>query len=146
MEEHGYNEDRELGKSWNAAGFQNIILLTISALFLLALGAKLFLNVSRIDFVTTPRTMFPDGGSTVTVKALPYNMLGFRIPFKSIQVYYIIRMGEEKVDIISRSRSTITLRAKKEVGQVVIEAKPVGGGIPYEIIILIVPQIALNID
>jgi hypothetical protein len=146
MEEREIIRDRNQGSAWNAARFQNIILLLISALFLLALTVKLVLNVSRIDFETTPHSMFPDGRSTATVQAKPYNVLGFQIPFKTIQVYYVIKMGGEKVDVVSRSKSSITLRAKREIGEVIIEARPSGSGIPYEIIIPIVPQFAIKTD
>jgi hypothetical protein len=146
MEEREMIKDRSLGRAWNAAKFQNIILLLISGLFLLALTVKLVLNVSRIDFVTTPHSMFPDGRSTATVQAKPYNVLGFQIPFKTVQVYYLVKMGGEKVDIVSRSKSSITLRAKREIGEVILEARPSGAAIPYEIIIPIVPQFAFKTD
>jgi len=133
---------REIGKPWNAARIQNFILIGISLLFIIALGVKLLLNISRVDFIADPPSLFPDGRSTATVKAIPYNAVGFRVPFKSIRVFYEIETGWEKVDIISRDANSITLRAKYEPGEIVLRARVGGDAIPYEIIVPIVSQLA----
>lgn len=142
MENKDNDALREIGKPWNAARLQNFILIIISLLFIVALGVKLVLNISRIEFIADPPSMFPDGQSTTTIKALPYNTVGFRVPFKSIRVFYEIEEGGEKVEILSRDRNSITLRAKHETGDVVLKARLVGDVIPYEIVIPILPQFA----
>jgi hypothetical protein len=142
MEMHKEEAHREIGKPWNATKLQNIILVGISALFIVALAVKLLLNISRIDFVAEPPSMFPDGLSTTTVKAVPHNALGLAIPFKPVQVFYEIEEGGEKVEIVGRDRRSITLRAKRESGNVVLHARLAGDAIPYEIVIQILPQYA----
>jgi hypothetical protein len=143
MEQRGDEAYRDIGKPLNASKIQTIILWSISALFILALGMKLFFNISRIDFIANPPSMFPDGRSTTTVRAIPYNVLGLRTPFKSIRVFYAIEAGNEKVEIISRTHDTITLQSKHETGDVIIRARLSGDVIPYEIVIPILPQFAL---
>jgi hypothetical protein len=138
------NKYRDIGKPWNAERIQNFILIGISALFLVALGVKLLLNISRIDFVADPPSMFPDGQSTTTIKAIPYNAVGIKIPFKSVRVFYEIEDGGDKVEVVSRDQNSITLRAKRETGEVVLRARLVGDAIPYEIIVQILPQFAFN--
>lgn len=135
---------RDIGKPWDAEKIQRFILIGISVLFLAALGVKLLLNISRIDFVADPPSMFPDGQSTTTVKAIPYNAVGIKIPFKSVQVFFEIEEGGDKVEVVSRDRNSITLRAKRETGDVVIRARLVGDAIPYEIVVPILPQFALQ--
>lgn len=135
---------RDIGKPWNATRIQNFILIGISLLFIVALGVKLLLNISRIDFVAHPPSMFPDGHSTTTVKAVPYNAVGFPVTFKSVRVFYEIKDGSDKVVVISRDKNSITLRAKHETGDVVLRAHLAGDSIPYEIIVPILPQFALN--
>jgi hypothetical protein len=144
MEQRSDEAYRDIGKPLNASKIQTIILWSISALFILALGMKLFFNISRIDFIADPPSMFPDGRSTTTVRAVPYNVLGLRAPFKSIRVFYTIEAGNEKVEIISRTHDTITLQAKHETGDVIIRARLSGDMIPYEIVVPILPQFALH--
>jgi len=135
---------RDIGKPWDAARIQNFILIGISILFLVALGVKLFLNISRVDFVVNPPSLFPDGESEATVKAVPYNAVGLQIPFKSVQVFYEIETGSDKVEIIRRDKNSITLRAKQTTGDVILRARLTGDPIPYEIVVPILPQFALN--
>ncbi len=135
---------RDIGKPWNATKIQNLILIGISLLFIVALGVKLLLNISRIDFVANPPSMFPDGQSTTTVKAIPYNTVGLPMKFRSIRVFYEITDGSDKVVVVSRDKNSITLRAKRETGDVVVRAHLAGDTIPYEIIVPILPQFALN--
>jgi hypothetical protein len=144
MENREDTKYRDIGKPWNAPKLQNFILITISALFLIALGVKLLFNISRIDFVADPPSMFPDGQSTTTVKAVPYNTVGFQIPFKSVRVFYEIESGREIVEVLFRDKNSITLRAKHETGDVVLRARLAGDIIPYEIVIPILPQFALQ--
>ncbi len=138
------NKYRDIGKPWNATRIQNFILISISLLFIVALGVKLLLNISHIEFVANPPSMFPDGRSTTTVNAIPYNTVGLPMKFKSIRVFYEIKEGSGKVEIISRDKNSITLRAKRETGEVVIRAHLAGDTIPYEIIVPILPQFADN--
>lgn len=136
------NKYRDIGKPWNAAKIQNFILIGISVLFIVALGVKLLLNVSSIDFVAEPPSMFPDGQSTTTVQAVPYNAVGLRVPFKSVRVFYEIEDGDDIVDILGRDKNSITLRAKHQTGDVVLRARLAGDAIPYEIVVPILPQFA----
>jgi hypothetical protein len=138
------NKYREIGKPWDASKLQSFILIGISALFLVALAVKLLMNISHIDFVAEPPSMFPDGRSTTTVKAVPYNAVGLQIPFKSIRVFYEIEQGSDKVDVLSRDKNSITLRAKHETGNVILRARLAGNVIPYEIVVPILPQFASN--
>lgn len=133
---------RQIGKPWNPGKIQNFILIGISLLFIVALGVKLLLNISRVEFIAEPPSLFPDGRSTSTIRAVPYNAVGFKVHFKSIRVFYEIEMGQEKVDIISRGSKSITLRAKYEPGEVILRARVGGDAIPYEIIVPILPQFA----
>ncbi len=135
---------RDIGKPWNASRIQNFILIGISILFLVALGAKLFLNISRVDFVANPPSLFPDGESKTTVKAVPYNAVGIQIPFKSVQVFYEIEAGSDMVEIVGRDKNSITLRAKQSTGDVILRARLTGDPIPYEIVVPILPQFAVN--
>jgi hypothetical protein len=138
------NKYREIGKPWDASKLQSFILIGISALFLVALAVKLLMNISHIDFVADPPSMFPDGRSTTTVKAVPYNAVGLQIPFKSIRVFYEIEQGSDKVDVLSRDKNSITLRAKHETGDIILRARLAGNVIPYEIVVPILPQFAYN--
>jgi hypothetical protein len=138
------NKYRDIGKPWDASKLQSFILIGISALFLVALAVRLLMNISHIDFVAEPPSMFPDGRSTTTIKAVPYNAVGLQIPFKSIRVFYEIEQGSEKVDVLSRDKNSITLRAKHETGNVILRARLAGNVIPYEIVVPILPQFASN--
>jgi hypothetical protein len=142
MEELKQGKYHDIGKPWNAERIQNFILIGISLLFIVALGIKLFVNISRVDFIADPPSLFPDGRSTVTIKAIPYNAVGFRVPFKSVRVFYEIEIGREKVDIISRDINSITLRAKHATGDIILRARIGGDTIPYEIVVPIMPQFA----
>ncbi len=146
MDDIVQDDDTGTMKPRNTARFQNFILISVSVLFLLALGVKLLLNVSRIEIKADPPMMMPDGRSTTMIEAVPYNTLGLRIPRRKLQVFYVIRMGGEKVDVVSRSSNSITLRAKRETGDVIIEARLPGAVIPYEIVVPILPLYAYQSD
>jgi len=59
-----------------------------------------------------------------------------------VQVFFDLEEGGDKVEVVSRDKNSITLRAKRETGDVVVRARLTGDPIPYEIIVPILPQFA----
>jgi len=119
--------------------FWGVLLLNVLAF----LAYRFVLNVKYVDVQVIPPYIFPDGASSVLVKAIPYNSLGFRTPFVTPKVQFEIDEGKEKVEVIYIDDSTaIRLRAKFETGEVVIFVRTSTSILPIRVVIPIVAPLA----
>lgn len=137
------DEDNPL-ESMPRANRMTLIVGGVLLLVLLALLAHRFVfNVKYVDVQVTPPYIFPDGISSVLIKAVPYNSLGFRTPLVTPKVHFEIDEGKEKVEVIYLEDPTsIRLRAKFEPGEVVVFVRTSVSIIPVRVVIQIVTPLA----
>jgi hypothetical protein len=105
------------------------------------LGFEL-MAVSSVDVQKTPNYLYPDGTSAITISVVGMNRCGTITPFRNLEVEFLIEEGKEKVDIIRKESNKMILRAKYEIGNVVVVIKNKYTIIPIRIEIPIVTPTA----
>lgn len=116
-------------------------LSVVGIMLFVYLGFEL-MAVSSVDVQKTPNYLYPDGTSAITISVVGMNRCGTITPFRNLEVEFLIEEGKEKVDIIRKESNKMILRAKYEIGNVVVVIKNKYTIIPIRIEIPIVKPTA----
>ncbi len=116
-------------------------LSVIGIMLFVYLGFEL-MAVSSVDVHKSRNYLYPDGTSTVTISVVANNRFGTITPFRNLEVKFLIEEGKEKVDIVKKESNKMILRAKYEIGNVVVVIKNKYTIIPIRIEIPIVKPTA----
>jgi hypothetical protein len=87
--------------------------------------------------------------SELVLDAHPVNILGFKVPFKHINVQFIVEEGKNLVELISnQDNHSAVVRSKGIEGEVIISIYSEKGSIPVtKVLIEILPvQLAFDVD
>ena len=124
-----------------------IYIVIILLLMIFGLLAYYYLfNIYEVTFSVSPKDLYADGESTVTIKVTPLNALGFKALFRSSPAEFSIQDGRELVDIVREdtSEGTLVLRAKDKTGIVTVIIKPLHALLPSQVEINIYDNLALK--
>ncbi len=123
-----------------------ILILFLIVLITGFLGYSYIFKIYEVEISVTPKELFADNQSTVTIQAYPINSFGKKIPFRSVSAKFVITEGKELVSIESPDEKDgrIILRAKDKTGIVNVIVTPEKSLIPSLIQIQINPNYALN--
>ncbi|MGA8264674.1 MAG: hypothetical protein WB779_09560 [Ignavibacteriaceae bacterium] len=123
-----------------------ILILFLIVLITGFLGYSYIFKIYEVEISVTPKELFADNQSTVTIQAYPINSFGKKIPFRSVSAKFVITEGKELVSIESPDEKDgrITLSAKDKTGIVNVIVTPEKSLIPSLIQIQINPNYALN--
>ncbi|MHB1686886.1 MAG: hypothetical protein ACYCVH_05900 [Ignavibacteriaceae bacterium] len=102
------------------------------------------LNIYEVAYSVNPKNLFADYKSTVIIKTIPINALGFEAPFRHSRTNFKIIEGKELVNVYQddERHGILILKAKDQTGKVVVSVKSVNSLLPSEIIIFIYPNYA----
>jgi hypothetical protein len=92
-------------------------------LMLLILGTKAYLTITSLDVQKSQNYLYPDGNSIVVITVVPLNRFGNRIPFRKPDVAFILQEGAEKVKVINRDSDMLGLKARFEIGNIIVIIK-----------------------
>lgn len=123
-----------------------IIILILIALIFGSLGYSYLFKIYEVEISVTPKILFADNQSTVTIQAYPINSLGKRILFRSVSAKFKITDGKELIIIekLNEEDGRLVLRAKDKTGTVDVIVTPEKSLLPSLIQIPITPNFALN--
>lgn len=121
-----------------------VIIITLLALIIILAGYHYLFHIYEIDYRVSPRNLYADYKSEVTIEVIPLNPLGFRAPFRDPKASIIIEEGNSLVQVVGYSddKSSLTLRALGETGIVTIRIKSAFAIFPSLIEIKIFPSAA----
>jgi hypothetical protein len=125
----------------------NIIIIAVLFSFILAfLCFQYIFSIYEVIYSVTPKELFADNKSTVTITAVPLNSFGRKAPFRTTPAVFHIIDGNELVDITSKDEQNgiLTLRAKDKPGVIIIHAKAEKSLLPSSIEIPVQPNIAFK--
>jgi hypothetical protein len=106
-----------------------MILLPISIILFLILIFALWqyvFTIYEVSIETSPAFLIADGKSTVMIKAIPLNALGFKAPFRKSPLNFEIKEGRELVSIIKTNDQggEIVIQAHTKEGKISVLIKP----------------------
>jgi len=96
----------------------SIVLVLVTAALLVTY--KLVFIPSSIGTQTTPERIFVNQSSSVVVKVVPLNRLGLRVPFRHLKGRFIIREGEDMLEVTATTSDQMTFRTRGSPGKIVI--------------------------
>jgi len=101
-------------------------------------------NIYEVTYSVNPKNLFADYKSTVILKAVPINALGFKAPFRFSHTFFSISEGDNLVDVVkdNEAEGIFILRAKDKAGKVVVRLKSDYSLLPTLITIFIYPNYA----
>lgn len=101
--------------------FSLILVLSVIALIF----AMYIFNVYGEVIKKDPDNLFADASSTIKIKVVPINALGWEIPFRNSEAEFTIIEGSELVEIIEESneKSRLILRSLGIPGKIEITVK-----------------------
>jgi hypothetical protein len=94
--------------------------LSIILMMAIVYLALQFMAVTDLFVEKSTNYLYPDGTSTITINVLPMNRFGVRVPFRNVIMRFDIIEGEDKIQVINKELSRLTLRARYETGDVII--------------------------
>ena len=119
------------------------VLITLIAGFLIY---SYSFKIYEVEISVTPKELFADNQSTVTIQACPINSFGKRILFRSVSAKFVITEGEKLVSIekLDNKNGLLVLKAKDKTGTVSVVVTPEKSLLPSLIQVSINPNFALN--
>lgn len=81
---------------------------------------KLVFLPTSVSFESCPKKIFVYSSSSVTIKIIALNRLGFGVPFKHLNGKFVVREGTEKIEVVREERDEFTFRTKGSKGRLVI--------------------------
>ena len=123
-----------------------IIILILIALIIGFLGYSYLFKIYEVEISVTPKVLYADNQSTVTIQAYPINSLGKKILFRSVSAKFIITGGKGLVliEMLNEQYGRLVLRAKDKTGTVDVIVAPEKSLFPSLIQIPINPNFTLN--
>ena len=123
-----------------------IIILILIALIIGFLGYSYLFKIYEVEISVTPKVLYADNQSTVTIQAYPINSFGKKILFRSVSAKFIITGGKGLVliEMLNEQYGRLVLRAKDKTGTVDVIVAPEKSLFPSLIQIPINPNFALN--
>ena len=102
-----------------------VIISTVIALIIVLLVYNYVFNIYETDFRVSSQVLYADGKSTLFIKAVPLNGMGFKAPFRSVPTVYTIEEGSDLVEVVTNDEANgvLVIRAKLNAGNVTIRAK-----------------------
>ena len=103
-------------------------------------------KIYEVEISVTPKELFADNQSTVTIQAYPINSLGKKILFRSVSAKFVITEGKELVLVENTDEKDgrLVLRANDKTGTVNVIVTPEKSLFPSLIRVPINPNYALN--
>ena len=123
-----------------------ILILILIILITGFLGYNYLFKIYEVEISVTPKELFADNQSTVTILAYPINSFGKRILFRTIPAKFEITEGENLVliDKLDIKNGLMILKAKDKTGTVQVIVTPQKSLLPLLIQVQINPNYALN--
>lgn len=125
---------------------QIYIVLILLVMILGLLAYYYIFNIYEVTFSVVPKELYADGQSTVTIKVVPLNALGFKALFRSSPAGFSIQEGADLVDIIKNDSANgeIILKSKDKTGKVIVMIRPEHALLPSQVEINVLPNLALK--
>lgn len=98
----------------------------LSLAILLPLLHYFVFNIYETTFKLSSNNLYADFASTIEIETIPINSLGFRVPLKNSPADFEILEGSSLIEIAAKdsAKGIFRIRAKGEIGKVVVRVKP----------------------
>ena len=126
---------------------KEIILIIILITLITGIFAYTYLfKIYEVEISVTPKELYADNQSTVTIQTYPINSFGKRILFRTISAKFEITEGNNLVSIekLNIKNGLMVLKAKDKTGSVNVLVTPEKSLMPSLIQIHIVPNYAMS--
>ena len=126
---------------------KEIILIIILITLITGIFAYTYLfKIYEVEISVTPKELYADNQSTVTIQTYPINSFGKRILFRTISAKFEITEGNNLVSIekLNIKNGLMVLKAKDKTGSVNVLVTPEKSLMPSLIHIHIVPNYAMS--
>lgn len=126
-------------------GYKKLTLL-LAVILLALLGDRFIFMSSGIKIDMNPEVLRASVGSSVTIRVIPVNMLGFKTPFGETNARFEIEDGKNLVEMDEVSAGIVNVRSKGIEGEATIAIYSVKSGVLLQKLLLkILPKsLALN--
>jgi len=117
-------------------------LVWILAVVLLTLIAdRLFFTSSDIKIEQTPEVLKASLHSEMMLEVYRTNILGLKVPFSKLEVYFVIEDGKNLIELVGTESSSTKIRSKGVEGEAVLGIYSVKSGMQVrKIMISILPR------
>ena len=126
---------------------KEIILIIILITLITGIFAYTYLfKIYEVEISVTPKELYADNQSTITIQTYPINSFGKRILFRTISAKFEITEGNNLVSIekLNIKNGLMVLKAKDKTGSVNVLVTPEKSLMPSLIQIHIVPNYAMS--
>ncbi len=126
---------------------KEIILIIILITLITGFFAYTYLfKIYEVEIIVTPKELYADNQSNITIQTYPINSFGKRILFRTISAKFEITEGKELVLIkkLDIKKGLMVLKAKDKTGSVNVLVTPEKSLMPSLIQIHIVPNYAMS--
>jgi hypothetical protein len=122
--------------------FEIYIVVSLVVLIIMFFAFQYIFMIYEVTYDVSPKKLFADNSSTITISTSPVNAFGWTPPFRTSSAVYEIQEGADLVEIIEQDveKGFIRLRAKDKTGKVVIHAKSKNALLPTPVEIIIEPN------
>lgn len=121
-------------------------LIALIVVFLIALILLYYYmyNIYEVVYKTSPKELYADFQSQLTIEAVPMNALGSKALFRSAPAEFNIIEGADLVEIVKKDEISgiLILKAKGTAGQVVIRITSKYAMLPSEVKVMVYPNTA----
>ncbi len=120
--------------------------VSLIVLLIIMLAAYYYLiNIYEIDFDVSPKQLYADNKSKVTISVIPLNALGGHALFRKAPADFKITEGKDLVSIVEKNTKSgfLILQAKERSGTVEVFIKSKFALLPSSVKIDIYPNYAL---
>jgi len=120
--------------------FTALVLISLLAL----LAHQYIFSIYEVEYKISSRVLYLNSDSKIIIEAIPVNSFGFRTPFRNSYAKFSIVQGKDLIEIEENNyeKGILIIKAKAEIGTVVIRVKSKFSLLPTEFEIKIVPNLA----
>lgn len=118
--------------------------LTIILAFILAIlvAERVLFTSSDVKFEVKPEVLRANPNSELEIRVYRVNMLGFKVPFSSVDVRFLVEEGDNLIGLYEESsEGSVKIRAKGKEGEAVVGIYALkSGSLIKNILIKILPR------
>jgi len=120
--------------------------IILAVILLVLIADRLIFTSSDIKVVLEPEVLKASTNSSLQIKVYRTNLLGFKVPFSSIEVRFAVEEGGNLVEMINEStEGTVTIRSKGIEGEAVVGIYSLKSGLQIKrVLIKIMPRDVAN--
>jgi hypothetical protein len=118
------------------------LIIILACILLALLSDRLVFTTTEAKVVMEPQVLRASEHSVLEIKVFASNMLGFKVPFREVQVRFAVEEGANLIEVISESTNgMLKVRSKGVEGEAIVAIYSLNSGLPIKrVLVKILPK------